>query len=750
MKSNFQFSILSPLSMIILLTFLTSAVFAGPVSHFGKLKVCQVGGKGYVCSEKNEPVLLKGPSLFWSDSKGAPFYNVETVDWFVDNMQIGVIRAAMSIRYYGNNVDPTDVAGGIAGYYFNQTGQEKMIKEVIDAAILNDIYVIVDWHSHNAHSETNLATTFFKKMAEEYKDVPNIIWEVYNEPISVSNDQINTHAKAVMSAIRSAGSENLVLIGSPNWSQNASGQASSYGSAASAMADNVAFVFHFYAGTHASGSFGGVEASNNGYAVFASEWGAVKADGDGSVDQNASNSWTTFMDNNKISNCMWSASAAPQTNNDNALQGSSMFNLGTTSKTMSASALAASGLYFRTYMTKNKWTNQIPTGNPKGNDVSVTVKDGQSVTITSAELGLTGTISEVIKPEIGSVENTDNSITYTTSPSGSPEEKVRFVYKITQGSKTVQQRITVTITDRRPILPQQKPILVSRGVTTFLRRQDFNAKDPSGKQLSFKEVSLSDNSLGAIEIIGSKKDSLKFVPNVSQEEGEKEVELEYQIENAAGLYSTATVVLRIGNKFAPTVPTTSTVIGEKPNTAPIGIGLAEVNARDRDEDALRFDSLYLDPQYPGRLEKIDVDSFVYYPEANKIGKVVLLVIVTDGSRNSSTGKVPIILTGNGTDIGDLPEPSEIPGYVPIISNLNKGSSFSIKYFGQNLQIYFAQNGFAKLDVYTLSGKNIGTLLNSYQNSGTKEISLKSLNLQKGVYILKLKQGSLVKTLRIVN
>jgi hypothetical protein len=62
---------------------------------------------------------------------------------------------------------------------------------------------------------------------------------------------------------------------------------------------------------------------------------------------------------------------------------------------------------------------------------------------------------------------------------------------------------------------------------------------------------------------------------------------------------------------------------------------------------------------------------------------------------------------------------------------------------------FAQSGFAKLDVFSLSGKNMGNLINGNQNAGSQEVSLNALNLQKGVYILRLKQGSNTKILRIV-
>jgi len=732
--------------VLILALFITAA--AGPVSHFGMLKACKVGNKGQLCGEKtgnSTPILLKGPSLYWSDGTGAPFYTVETVDWFVDNMQIGVIRAAMAIRYYGNNTEDVNKPGGVPGYYFDANRQKNLIRNIVDAAIINDIYVIIDWHSHNAHQNTEptLAREFFSEMAREYKDVPNIIWEVYNEPINASVSDISTYANNIVSAIRSAGSQHLVLIGSPSYSKQPQQQAQNWGSSKDA---NVAFTFHFYAGTHPFPSGDGIGTSAQGaigagYSIFGSEWGTVNADGNGSVNTSASNSWTNWMDENKVSNCMWNASSLSE--------GSAMFTTGTGTGNLSTSRLTTNGQYFQTYMGKNKWTAQIPSTHPKGNDVSASVKDGSAVTISS--LGLTGTITAVSQPDFGSAEFTGNSITYTTSPSGSPSEKVRFTYKITQGSVTVQRRVTVAITERRPILPQKNPLAVSRKAPTMLSMANhLSPSDPSGTKLSIKEVSLSNPSLGTVAIT-SGKDTVIFTPNASLQNAEPaEVTLNYTIQNTAGLYSSAGIVLQIQN-LVPIINTNNICcLGSKPNTAPIGIGMGGVGAQDRDKDSIWFATdLYLHPQYPGHLEKIKADSFVYFPEANKTGKIVILAVATDGSLNSVLGKTNLTLTGSGTDIGNLTPPTEIPGWVsPITSKPYTGGHLSITYFNQNIELNFAQSGFAKLDIYSLSGKNITTLLNGYQNAGSHNIPL-NINLQKGVYILRLKQGSQVKTLRII-
>jgi len=598
-------------------------------------------------------------------------------------------------------------------------------------------------------------------MANAYKDVPNIIWEVFNEPVNIGVDQVTSHANTVISALRSAGNNNLVLIGSPQWSSQPKEQANNWGSTRDG---NVAFTFHFYSITHSYSNDNGYaknakDAMSAGYAIFGSEWGGTNADGEGSFNGSTADPWTSWMDSDKISNCMWSASDAPKGNNYNATeaQASAMFTRGTNSTGPSTSKLTSSGSYFQTYMGKNKWTAQIPTDHPKGNDVAASVADGSELNLTS-QLGLTGDVSAVSQPKFGTASFTSNSVKYVTSPNGSPDEKVRFTYKIKKGNVEVQRRVTVTITGRLPALPQKDPIAVSRRAPSILRAvTDLSASDPDGKTLSFKSGTLSDPSKGTVSV---KNDTLTFTPDPSQYNvSSAEVTLTYTIQNTSGQSRSADVVLRLQN-FAPTTNTSivnGCCAGSSANTGPIGIGVKQVGARDKDNDSLWFDALYLDPSYPGRIEKIKADSFVYYPENNKTGRVVFLAVVTDGLLYSNMGKSALNLTGSGSAIGTITPPDNIPGYeipseppVPI-TRPAIAKEFAIKYAGfGNLEINFAQSGFAKLDVYSLSGKNVGNLLKGHQNAGSKTVSLGNLNLQKGIYILRLSQGSQVKIIRVVN
>ena len=60
-----------------------------------------------------------------------------------------------------------------------------LVRKGIEAAISADMYVIVDWHvledkDPNVHKEE--AREFFTTIVSEYANVPNVIYEICNEP----------------------------------------------------------------------------------------------------------------------------------------------------------------------------------------------------------------------------------------------------------------------------------------------------------------------------------------------------------------------------------------------------------------------------------------------------------------------------------------------------------------------------------------------------------------------------------------
>ncbi len=289
----------------ILLTMMLAAVSAmalsasrvGPVSTYGQLNAN--GGKlsGSCPEYKDKTVQVKGMSLFWSsgaDSSTA-FYTEKAVNLMVKDMGIEVIRFAMGVK---NDFDKG--RGYITG---GEDLQKAYLKNVVSAAIDNDIYVIIDWHIESAEGYTSDAVKFFEYAAKEYGDYNNVIFEVWNEPTG-GWDAVKNHANQVIPAIRKY-SDNLILIGSTSWSSNPAECAGSF------TDSNYGCTMHFYAATHAANgdkAQSSETAMSKGVPVFVSEWGTVSADGNGGANQSASQAWIDWMNQKGISWANWSAS----------------------------------------------------------------------------------------------------------------------------------------------------------------------------------------------------------------------------------------------------------------------------------------------------------------------------------------------------------------------------------------------------------------------------------------------------------
>ena len=236
---------------------------------------------------------IAGNSLFWSNNGwgGEKYYNTGVVNSLKQDWNSSLVRAAMGVEDSG-------------GYLQFKNDNKNKVKAVVDAAIANDMYVIIDWHSHHAEQHQQEAIAFFQEMASLYGQYDNVIYEIYNEPLNVSwSNTIKPYAEAVISAIRSVDPDNLIVVGTPNWAQDV--DIASYDPITGF--NNIAYTLHFYAGTHKSGLRSKAQtALNNGIPLFVTEWGTVNANGDGGVDYGETDAWMSFLKDNNISHANWS------------------------------------------------------------------------------------------------------------------------------------------------------------------------------------------------------------------------------------------------------------------------------------------------------------------------------------------------------------------------------------------------------------------------------------------------------------
>ena len=254
--------------------------------------------EGKLLDKNGEVVVLRGMSLFWSQWM-PQFYNEKAVQWLVDDWNVNVLRAAMAIEH--------------GGYLRNPEREKAKIFAVIDACIAANIYVIVDWHDHNAVNHEAESVAFFKEVAEKYGKYPHIIYETYNEPLNTHSwEQIKKYHEAVVKAIRSVDPDNVILLGSSNWSQAVDEASRS----PLEGFDNIAYTFHFYASDphHQERLRARADtAIKNGLCIFVSEWGVSESSGDGLFDAAKTVAWLKWMEENQLSWCVWSIADKEET-----------------------------------------------------------------------------------------------------------------------------------------------------------------------------------------------------------------------------------------------------------------------------------------------------------------------------------------------------------------------------------------------------------------------------------------------------
>jgi len=331
--------------------FLEAADMSSPVAYHGRLSV--KGNRIY--NQHGDTVQLRGMSFFWSMAgEGREYYNADVVNWLADDWKVNVVRAAMGVDevWQDRTVSPPDnMAGYLSGDNSGGVSNKKRLTDVVDAAIARGIYVIIDWHSHMAHLNRSSAITFFQEMANRYKDVPNVIYEIYNEPCAPSGGEycggnswvndIKPYSQAVVNAIRAIDPHNIIIVGTPTWSQDVDAA-----TANPVVGENLVYSLHFYAASHgASLRSQAMAALNRGHAVFVSEFGTCRADGAGSVDIAATDVWLNFLDQHKISWVNWSIA--------NKVEAASALRPGTSKDgNWTADDLTVSGTYIRNRLIK--------------------------------------------------------------------------------------------------------------------------------------------------------------------------------------------------------------------------------------------------------------------------------------------------------------------------------------------------------------------------------------------------------------
>lgn len=267
---------------------------AFPKGYFGKLSVQD----GRLCGENGESVQLRGVSthgIGWYPE----YVNEEAVAYMHDQWGMDVLRLALFTT-------------GTSGFCVREDSfQEQLMDTVergVEYATANEMYVIIDWHileDGNPGTYLGRAKTFFSEVSAKYADNPRVIYEICNEPNGgVTWGEIKAYAEVILPLIRANSKDAIVIVGTPNWSQDVDVAAED-----PIADDHVLYALHFYAATHKGELRAKAEkAIQKKLPIFVTEFSTCDASGGGANNFEEADKWMELLDTNQISYVQWNLS----------------------------------------------------------------------------------------------------------------------------------------------------------------------------------------------------------------------------------------------------------------------------------------------------------------------------------------------------------------------------------------------------------------------------------------------------------
>ena len=263
--------------------------------------------EGYVA--ENGWLQVKGTELLNSSGKPIQLRGISShgIQWFTytksslqnlkESWGINVFRIAMW-------TDPNHNG------YIKYKELKNVAIELIDNAIELDMYVIMDWHileDNNPNMYKKEAIEFFKEISEKYKNVPNVIYEICNEPNGDTTweKDVKPYAEDVIKVIRKNSPKSLIIVGTPFWCKDLDSVLKS-----PLDFENITYAVHFYAGNDDQQLKNTMDRFlDKGLPIFVSECGMTDFTCDGPIYVDKFKEWIKFLDDRNISWIYWSISS---------------------------------------------------------------------------------------------------------------------------------------------------------------------------------------------------------------------------------------------------------------------------------------------------------------------------------------------------------------------------------------------------------------------------------------------------------
>jgi aryl-phospho-beta-D-glucosidase BglC (GH1 family) len=249
-----------------------------------------------LCDRNGTPIQLKG--LNTHGLQWYPIVENHTIPNLVESWGIDIIRIAMYVEDFKNG----DFWNG---YLAHKEAIKQKVIGYVDDAIAAGIYVIIDWHIHNnPENFTNDAKDFFAEMAQRYGSFPNVLFEICNEPEYTDWPVVKRYTEAVIPVIRANdpdSHENIIIVGTPNWSQDVNTAADSPLTGFT----NIMYALHFYAASHKQSYRDKAQyALDKNIPIIATEWSSCDYNVSYS-DFGEGDTWVNWLNTHNISWINW-------------------------------------------------------------------------------------------------------------------------------------------------------------------------------------------------------------------------------------------------------------------------------------------------------------------------------------------------------------------------------------------------------------------------------------------------------------
>ena len=214
-----------------------------------------------------------------------------------------VVRLAV-VPSDGDSQTPIQYQAGSDVYY------STVLRPAVDYALQKGLYAIIDWHyidDTSLHRDTTNA--FWADIAPRFAADSNVMFEVYNEPMNMGSwPNAKPDLQSFYDTVRQGAPQNLVLIGTPNWSQIVGPTATD-----PIAGTNIVYVAHMYPQHWPDfGLRSQITTAAAVHPIFVTEWGFQ--DGSNMILDGTITSYGTpfkqFLEENSLSWTAWCASSS--------------------------------------------------------------------------------------------------------------------------------------------------------------------------------------------------------------------------------------------------------------------------------------------------------------------------------------------------------------------------------------------------------------------------------------------------------